>query len=177
MLVLLGDSCQINWDIEKLNIDNGPTGLFEWYLSVKFSDINKIMSKLVKNEQLIMTSQAGFGDVFLDETDIRSAHFGKEKYVEMINRRAGRLINNIKSDEFVIFIRHENIGYVTTQEDVDLFNSYVRQINPNCQYRLLLFKADDNNPTLTADNLIHYSVNDKNNLSSILFGNNLPLNN
>lgn len=163
----MGDSCQINWDIEKLNIDKGPTGLFEWYLSVKFSDINKIMSKLAKNQRLIMTRQKDYSDCFLDETNIRSVHFNNDLFVEMINRRAARLISNIKSDQFLLFIRYENEAYITMHEDIELFNSYIHEINPNCNYKLLLFKANDINPTLKAEHLIHRDRKDKEDLSDL----------
>lgn len=53
LIILLGEGCQISWDIEKIQkeyslevFDKGKTSLFEWFLSVKFSDINKIMLKL-----------------------------------------------------------------------------------------------------------------------------------
>jgi hypothetical protein len=146
MIILFGEGCQISWDIEKLKINKVKTGLFEWFLSVKFSDINKIMSKLANNEQLIMTRQNEFPN------DIRAA----------------RLISNIKSENYLIFIRYEHCEYTTTLEDIELFHSYIMQINPNCQYKLLLFKALDTNPTLIHDNLIHLSPKDKINLLNIL---------
>jgi hypothetical protein len=169
MIILFGEGCQISWDIEKLKINKGKTGLFEWFLSVKFSDINKIMSKLANNEQLIMTRQNEFpNDIFMDETNIRSTHFKSHLFVDTINRRAARLISNIKSENYLIFIRYEHCEYTTTLEDIELFHSYIIQINPNCQYKLLLFKALDTNPTLIHDNLIHLSPKDKINLLNIL---------
>lgn len=169
MIILLGEGCQISWDIEKLQINKGKTGLFEWFLSVKFSDINKILSKLANNQPLTMTHQDIHSrDLFMDETDIRSTHFQSHLFVETINRRAARLISNIKSQEYIIFIRYEHGQYVTTSEDIELFHSYIMQINPDCQYKLILFKAVDTNPTIQNDHLLHLSPNEKINLVNII---------
>jgi hypothetical protein len=61
----------------------------------------------------------------------------------------------------LVFIRYEHPNYKTKLEDIELFNYYVDKINPNCNYKILLFKAEKSVETLSCDKLIEFEPEDK----------------
>ena len=139
VIILLGEGCQISWDFDKLGIDKSRS-IFEWFLSVKFTDILYIINKLITGEELHVTRQDAYrGNLFMDNTDIRTTHYSEDKLVDILKRRGARFIEQVKSDERILFVRYEHSDYKTTIDDVLEFDRLIKMINPNCQYKLLLF--------------------------------------
>ena len=52
VIILLGEGCQISWDFDKLGIDKSRS-IFEWFLSVKFTDILYIINHYVDKYNVI----------------------------------------------------------------------------------------------------------------------------
>ena len=146
LIILLGEGCQVSWDIDKLYTDKDkPRSIFEWFLSIKFTDILTIINKLHIGEELEVTRRENDSDnLFMDHTDIRTTHFSKSELYEILKRRGKRFIDQVKSDEDILFIRYEHPEYITTQDDLQQFETLIKQINPECMYNLLLFTAYDN---------------------------------
>ncbi len=135
-IILVGEGCQVSWDLEKLKL-KGPTSLFEWFLSVKFSDINNIVKKITNDEEILITDGM-YGNIFLDTTEIRSSHYTKENFKEILLRRKNRFVEQIKSGKKILFIRKEHAYYDTTESDMIEFKNLIEKINPRCDYKFLL---------------------------------------
>lgn len=156
IIILLGEGCQISWDFDKLEIEK-TRSIFEWFLSVKFTDLLYIIKKLSVGETLKVTHQNVYpGNLFMDETDIRTTHYSESDLEQVLKRRGDRFINHVKSNEKILFVRYEHAEYSTTEDDIHEFNTLIRGINPECQYNLLLC-AKPGKQTLLADipNLYH----------------------
>ena len=54
-IILLGEGCQISWDFDKLDIKKSRS-IFEWFLSVKFTDILYIIKKIATRQDLKVDS-------------------------------------------------------------------------------------------------------------------------
>jgi hypothetical protein len=139
IIVLLGEGCQISWDFDKLEI-NKNRSIFEWFLSVKFTDILYIINKLIIGDELCVTRQDIYrGNLFMDNTDIRTTHYTEDKMIDILKRRGARFIEQVKSDERILFVRYEHSEYRTSIEDILEFSRLIKEINPKCVYNLLLF--------------------------------------
>jgi hypothetical protein len=167
-LILLGEGCQISWDVEKLEQKKDATGLFEWFLSVKFSDINYILRKICNNDIIRPWKKVGFSDVFMDETDIRTTHIKYNEFEETVNRRAKRMIEFIKNSDRILFIRHEHSSKYTEIEEIEEFVNIIKEINKECDFKILLFKSDNNNKKLIHETLYYMEYKDRQNLSNII---------
>lgn len=135
-IILLGEGCQVSWDLEILKL-KGSTSLFEWFLSVKFSDINIIIEKIINDEEILITNGMN-GNIFLDTTEIRSSHYTEENFKEILLRRKNRFIEQVKSGKQILFIRKEHAYYDTTEGDIIEFKNLIEKINPACDYKFLL---------------------------------------
>lgn len=150
IVILLGEGCQITWDFDKLKIEKWRS-VFEWFLSVKFTDLLYVIKKLSLGETLKVTHQNIYpGNLFLDDTDIRTTHYSESDLEQVLKRRGDRFIADVKSNEKILFVRYEHPEYSTTREDVFEFNRLIEEINPECQYKLLLF-ANPSKQTLLVD--------------------------
>lgn len=141
IIIPLGEGCNISWNLEKINL-RGPSSIFEWFLSVNFQDINHIVNKIIKNQKIKITKRHGIKelerDIFLDDTDIRSAHYDLYNFSEILDRRVKRFREQIMSNEKILFIREEHNAYFTQKEDIDAFKKLINECNPNCNYKILL---------------------------------------
>lgn len=137
IIILLGEGCNISWNMQKINL-KGKTGLFEWFLSVSFKDVNFIINKILNDIPIEINKRTGERDIYLDKTEIRSAHYDLNNFPDRLNRRVQRFKDDILSDEHILFIREENSGYKTTESDINLFKSLIEQFSPNCNYKILL---------------------------------------
>lgn len=141
MIILLGEGCQISWDFDKLQIEK-TRSIFEWFLSVKFTDILYIINKLISGDELCVTRQDIYrGNLFMDKTDIRTTHYIESKLVDVLQRRGSRFIDQVKSDEPILFVRYEHSEYSTSKDDIFEFDKLIKMINPDCRYNLLLFAS------------------------------------
>lgn len=155
IIILLGEGCQISWDFDKLKIEKRRS-IFEWFLSVKFTDLLCVIKKLSLGETLKVTRQNIYhGNLFMDETDIRTTHYSESNLEQVLKRRGDRFIDDIKSNEKILFVRYEHAAYSTTEDDIHEFNTLIRGINPECQYNLLLFAKPGNKLLIDIPNLYH----------------------
>lgn len=159
IIILLGEGCNISWHMKAISL-RGPSSLFEWFLSVSFQDINFIVKKMLNNEPIEITKRYGSPelerDIYLDTTAIRSAHYDLKNFPDHLVRRTLRFREQIMSGEPILFIREENNGYVTTEQDIIEFKSLIEKFNPNCNYRiLLLMPFEIKRPKLVIENLYH----------------------
>lgn len=137
IIILLGEGCNISWNMQKINL-KGSSSIFEWFLSVSFKDVNFIINKILNEIPIEITKRPNERDIYLDTTEIRSAHYDLNNFPDRLKRRIERFKENILSNEHILFIREENSGYKTTESDINNFKSLIRNFNPKCKYRLLL---------------------------------------
>lgn len=136
IVIPIGSCCEITFKLEKLK-SKGETSLFEWHFSFNFKDVLEVFKTISNGEELTYSYKSN--NSYIDNVDIYSSHYRNE-YADMMNRRKERLVNQIKGDDNIVFIRqitnHENSTF-PSQEDIDEFNSYIYKLNPNCKYRIL----------------------------------------
>lgn len=152
-IVVLGMCCRVSNTLKALNM-KAESSLFEWMRSEKFSDIVKITRKVVRGEAVPITKRSGFTDDFLDDTDIRTIHYlGTLEAV--FERRAQRLLDHIKTDQ-ILFIREDNSN--VTERDLSKFIDYILSVNPNCDFKFLLFSEKDEFIPIRLDRVFHYKL-------------------
>lgn len=137
IIILLGEGCNISWNMQKINL-KGKSSIFEWFLSVSFRDVNFIINKIFNDIPIEITKRPNERDIYLDTTEIRSAHYSLNNFPERLQRRVERFKNDILSNEQILFIREENSGYKTTDDDINNFKNLIHSFNPNCNFKLLL---------------------------------------
>ena len=137
IIILLGEGCNISWNMQKINL-KGKSSIFEWFLSVSFQDVNYIIDKILNDIPIEINKRPDERDIYLDTTEIRSAHYSLDNYPDRLKRRVTRFKDDILSDEPILFIREEHSSYKTTESDINTFKSLITKFNPNCDFRLLL---------------------------------------
>lgn len=170
--ILLGEGCNISWIMQSLNL-KGPSSIFEWFLSVSFKDVNYIIKKMLNDEPINITKRYGSPeierDIYLDTTAIRSAHYDLKNFPDHLTRRIERFREQLRSEEFILFIREENNGYITTEQDIIEFKEMIENFNPKCNYKiLLLMPFEVKRDPLNVDKLYHCVNLRDNNKESIL---------
>jgi hypothetical protein len=151
--ILLGTCCRISNTIINLNLKK-KTGLFEWMRSEKFTDILSIVKKVVNNEPVEITSRSELpNDDFLADTEIRSTHC-RGNFDEIFKRRSARFLDDIKSNNKIVFIRDDYV-YNVTKENIEEFKQYIEKVNPKCKYNILLLSPSDKFNKITTDKLYH----------------------
>ena len=141
IIIPLGEGCNISWKLQKNNLKS-KSSIFEWFLSISFKDINKIVHKIVYDEPIEITKRYNDSgierDIYLHDTAIRSAHYSLDNFPEKLERRIQRFKEQVSSNNNILFIREENNAYNTTVEDIDQFKQLIKIFNPNCNYKILL---------------------------------------
>ncbi len=137
IIILLGEGCNVSWNMQKIDL-KGKSSIFEWFLSVSFKDVNYIINKIVNDTPITINNRPNERDIYLDTTEIRSAHYSLNNFPDKLQRRVVRFKHDILSNEEILFIREEHGSYKTTESDIHTFKSLIKKFNPNCNFRLLL---------------------------------------
>ena len=165
IIIPIGSCCEVTYKTEKLEIKN-ERSLFEWHFSFNFKDIFEVFKKISNEEELIFSTKHCL-NVGIDNTDIYTSHYRVlEKYKDIMNRRKQRLIDNIKGDDNVLFIRQitdNGVSVFPTSEEIEEFKSYIYKLNPNCKYKILLVIYTENNIPLV-EGVEYLFLKDKENL-------------
>lgn len=148
-IISLGNACVTRYRIDELNLKRGigrsTTGFFDWVRTINFSRLLDVLTCKSIDDVLIITSIT-----FDEEKQKMNVHFNEmiathdlhKGYTDedvtnfklKYKRRYGRLIETIKSDEELVFIR---FGETFNEEKVKKFESAITNINPGCKYRLI----------------------------------------
>ena len=146
IIVPIGSCCEITYKLEKLENKNERSP-FEWHFSFDFKDILKVFNKISNCEEvsdplssLVFSSKQGL-NVGIDDTDIYTSHYRDiDKYRVIMERRTKRMIDNIKSNEKIVFIRQNTdngVSVFPTTEEVAELKKYISKINSSCNYSIL----------------------------------------
>ena len=137
IIILLGEGCNISWNMQKINLKR-PSSIFEWFLSVSFKDVNFIINKILNDIPIRINNRPNERDIYLDTTEIRSAHYSLDNFTDRLKRRIERFKHDILSNEPILFIREEHNAYKTTESDIIEFKNLIGTFNPNCNFKLLI---------------------------------------
>jgi hypothetical protein len=155
-IIVLGMCCRVSNTLKALDL-KAESSLFEWMRSEKFSDILKITARVIRGEPVPITTRSGYGDDFLDDTDIRTIHY-KGSLETVFARRSERFLEDIKSDEPILFIREDNSNISESQ--IHLFIDYIKSVNEKCNFKFLLFSEDKHPDFVPVEmpNVFHYAL-------------------
>lgn len=157
-IVVLGEGCNISYEMERLSL-KGPSSVFEWHLSSYFKDVLTILEMILNEEDIPAKRDDTMpGNYFMANTRIRSAHYEKADYNEIIARRAQRLRADLMSGNNILFIREETPQLIT-YKDVDTFSNLIRAFNPSCNFKLLVLSQPDQFEQIVHKDLIHAEFN------------------
>ena len=157
-IILLGEGCQISWDFDKLDIKKSRS-IFEWFLSVKFTDILYIIKKIATRQDLKVDSgdhRQYNNNLYMDNTDIRTTHYTIPDLESALKRRSIRFIDQVESNKTLLFVRYEHPGYSTTENDLVEFDELIKLINPNCKYNLLIFANPGKTQLISGIQNVHH---------------------
>lgn len=141
-LIRLGACCLIMHNMIKYNLKK-ETQIFDWYAANDFKYVNIILNKIA-NEEPIEILLVGSRDTDMHykliDSDIITSHYNHntiDEFFEIVNRRAKRLLNDVKNNNEILFIRHDHYNHIT-YEDVEEFFKIIRKMNSNFKFKLLL---------------------------------------
>lgn len=163
-IVVLGMCCRVSNTIKDLG-RKAETSLFEWMRSEKFSDILKIVERVVKRDPVEITKRPHFNDDFLHDTDIRTIHY-LGRLDEVFIRRSDRFLSNITSNEPILFIREDSPDHLTTCDQINEFIQLLKTVNINLNFKFLLFSEFSQ---IKLEHVSHYKLpNNKANYGQII---------
>jgi hypothetical protein len=172
IVIPIGSHCSILNALKQIDF-NQVTHLFDFIETLHINDITYIINKcIINNENPIIEvfnrspSQNG---IFIENKNIFTWHYNIQQYNEIFNRRKNRFIDNINSNDKILFIRllrSKNFSKnqddkllpplrpfdneIITENDMNLFIKSLIKINKNINYEILIL---GNNKETINDNL------------------------
>jgi hypothetical protein len=162
VFVSIGRRCDIHYNIEKFIKKKEPTIFFDWLRSdlicvnhlLKVKDISKellfrenliIYDHDIYNSGVEFNNFKRFNHVLLSHHDLPIASKLTENDIRMFldkyKRRFERLIDIIKGNKIVYFIRSGDINIYERDE----FIRNIKAINPNCKFCLVSLSSENTN--------------------------------
>ncbi len=150
-IILMGRCCRISFDMIEIQLKS-ETSLFEWVWTDTLSDINFIIEKLIKDEPIKINRIDG--NNYMEGTNIKTSHYINRNYEEIVLRRSQRLMNDIKNEEEILFIRDDKLSTIRFEEIEDFFK-LIRSINPSLSFKMLLLSDKEHFNEFIYPNLYH----------------------
>jgi hypothetical protein len=179
-LISLGGSCVTKFQITNYkninNMNDKETNLFDWVISI-FQNILDILStdninnifnidNIIHYELNGEECRIGFKplDYFLSIHDLPNSYTDSDlhEFINKYKRRYERMINIIKNDNNIIFLRFDNDDLINI-EDYLQFKNIIQNINPNCKFcfiNLIINLQLEDNINIINEN--YYKINLKN---------------
>ena len=98
------------------------------------------------------------GNDYLVDTNIVSSHYLSKDHSKIINRRAIRFVNDIQTNNEILFIRDDCTNTIY-QEEIILFYSLIKHINPTLVFKFLLLSEQNHFKHIYYENLYHNIYN------------------
>lgn len=130
MIIPIGDTCNMTFLLQNAKIKKQTT-LFEWFVSKKLNYITEILLKISNNENPNLRVNGKY--ILVD--NIYSDHYKLPEFIQIYIRRRDRLIECIKNNSNLLFVRFESFVNNYTTEIDDFINA-VKKINPNANVKL-----------------------------------------
>jgi hypothetical protein len=136
-IIPLGETCNITFLIQNCNIKKETT-LFEWFVTNSLNNITNIINKLSCNYDINIIQNGG--QINIEDDNIFSGHYSTDEFISIYKRRANRLLECIKKNKKILFIRFEtNNTSKYTEHDIESFFDSIKSINKDSSdMRLLL---------------------------------------
>lgn len=137
-IIPMGSACRVTWDMIKLNL-KAETSLFEWVRSDTLGEVNCILEKLINNVPIEIYRCNGH-DVLVD-TLIRSLHYLNKDFSTILARRSARLLNDIRQNKELLFIRDDQYGTIE-YEEIAQFCQLIETIHPTLNFKILVLTKE-----------------------------------
>jgi len=179
-LISLGGACVTKFQITNYkninNMNDKETNLFDWVISI-FQNILDILStdninnifnidNIIHYELNGEECRIGFKplDYFLSIHYLPNSYTDSDlhEFINKYKRRYERMINIIKNDNNIIFLRFDNDDLINI-EDYLQFKNIIQNINPNCKFcfiNLIINLQLEDNINIINEN--YYKINLKN---------------
>jgi hypothetical protein len=132
MIIALGQNCNISGLLQNVKLKK-QTGLFEWFTSDNLNDITDIFNKISNNENPIITKN----NTHMLMGNLYTTHYNLDNFKDIYIRRRDRMIEDIKNNSTIFFVRFEYSIINYTELDIDNFINSVKKINPNVDIKIL----------------------------------------
>lgn len=159
-----GNACAVRQSIINYTISNNETHFFDW-LVTSMKSVNQILENtpiLFENNYIYPNKNDGITIKFLNFDLLISHHDIKEfndnsinEITEKYTRRYLRLINTIKEQKKIYFIRYcKNSKDLEEKEIINFFNN-ITNINPKLDFKFILISDCDD--LIIPDSLLLYN--------------------
>jgi hypothetical protein len=140
-IIPFGQTCNISVLLQNCKLKK-ETSLFEWFITDSFKNISNVIKKLNAKES-IRNFHTGT-HLCIEYNDIYTGHYTLDEWDAIFKRRSERLLNTIKHNNNILFIRFEiNNKNQYTYEDIEDFKNTIQTINPNnSNMKLLIISSD-----------------------------------
>jgi len=136
----LGQTCNVSFLLQNCKLKKKTTA-FEWFVSQSLNDITNALLQMAKGTDGDILKNCG-GETQIINANISSCHYSN--FNDIYIRRRDRLLECIKNNSKVLFIRFEHTNHIYSYEDIDNFMNAIKAINPNCDdMKLLLIKETE----------------------------------
>jgi hypothetical protein len=140
-IIPFGQTCNISFLLQNCKLKK-ETGLFEWFITDSLKNITGVIKKLSAKES-IRNFHTG-SHLCIEYDDIYTVHYKLDEWDAIFKRRSERLLNTIKHNNNILFIRFEiNNKNQYTYEDIEDFKNTIQTINPNTHNMKLLIISSD----------------------------------
>jgi hypothetical protein len=145
--ISIGDACNIKHQIDK-HKGGSETLFFDWLLT-DIESVIKILScdnithilnfdNIIKNSSKITIKSLSYCEsVHEDPNDLSDTAI--LNFIDKYTRRFNRIIEYIKSDEKIYFLRYTNVK----DDDKKRFIETILKINPQCNFALVVIDVND----------------------------------
>lgn len=166
--ISIGINCSVKYNIDKYR-NKSETLFFDWLMTSMNSvieilgcnDINNILyfDNIIRNinnpyhnemSRIIIKSLnqcVSIHDLPKNYTDTDILNF-----IDKYKKRFNRIIEHIKSNEKICFIRNSYVSYT----EIDKLIKIIKKINPNCNFTIVIIHNDKKNNTEIIKEKIYY---------------------
>ena len=131
IIIPLGATCNITFLLQNCKIKKETT-LFEWFVSNKLNNITNVLFKIVNKTDNDIIKQNN-NHIYINDENIFTSHYNIENFKPIYERRRDRLLDSIKNNSRILFVRFEGNNNIYKHEDIDEFINIIKIINPNCK--------------------------------------------
>jgi len=137
VLIPLGGCCLATYVTRTCghNTGNSP---YSWISIPEFADVVSTMEKFPTDFDISDEKYVGYPQLHCKDFKIWLSHYTKEQAVDICSRRHQRMIDIIKSDKKILFLR---VNHYSDNINVELLNDFdrvVKKINPDVNYKILV---------------------------------------
>lgn len=164
MLIPLGNNCVISWMNELVGIQQKTTP-FEWFYSMKLSYITEIITRIEKSEiidfsRIHYVPEVSKHDVHTyllsSEKKMFSSHYRAIEFASIFPRRYSRMIEEIKNNDILFFVRFNNSYPQTLKVELENFIDCIHQINTKAVINFLLIDLGKKNTIILDKKLTNF---------------------